>query len=126
MYCYSRGSEFIRLPGPYRTLPYRIRLEFLSRSRSLCARRTVVLPKILRFSAKKAISANRTVFSRVGDCDPIADCDPNFSDHDPKFWIAIRDFRIAIQNGLRSGVGSRIGSKQSPTLVFRIKTVLAF
>jgi hypothetical protein len=79
MYCYSRGSEFIRLPGPYRTLPYRIRLEFLSRSRSLCARRTVVLPKILRFSAKKAISANRTVFSRVGDCDPIADCDPNFS-----------------------------------------------
>jgi hypothetical protein len=33
---------------------------------------------------------------RVGDCDPIADCDPNFSDRDPKFLIAIRDFRIAI------------------------------
>jgi len=29
---------------PYRTVPYRFPLEFLSRSRSLCARRTVLFP----------------------------------------------------------------------------------
>jgi hypothetical protein len=59
---YSRGSEFILNTGAYRTVPYRFPLEYLSRSRSLSARRTVFLPKILRFSIKKFKSANRTVF----------------------------------------------------------------
>jgi hypothetical protein len=39
---------------PYRTVTYRFPLQFLSRSRSLSARRTVFLPKILRFSAEKS------------------------------------------------------------------------
>jgi hypothetical protein len=64
---YSRGSEFILNTVPYRnvayrTVPYRFPLEHYSRSQSLSARRTVFLPKIHSFSAKKVTSANRTVF----------------------------------------------------------------
>jgi hypothetical protein len=39
---------------------------------------------------------------------------PKRSDRDQNFLIATRSSRISIQNGLRSGVGS----KQSPTLKF--------
>ncbi len=46
----------------------------------------------------------------------IADRNPKRSDCDQKFLIAIQTFWISIRNGLRSGIGSRIGSKQSPTL----------
>jgi hypothetical protein len=60
----------------------------------------------LLFDQKRSIFTGFKEKTRVGDYDPIADRDPNFSDRDPKFLIAIRPFRIAIQNGLRSGVGS--------------------
>jgi hypothetical protein len=61
---YSRVSEYILYTVPERTVTYRFPLEHFSRSRrSLSARRNrTFLPKILRFSAKKVKSANRTVF----------------------------------------------------------------
>jgi hypothetical protein len=63
------------------------------------------------------------VISRVGDCfDPILDPTP---DRNP-FWIAIRDFRMPIQNfGSRSdlfGSRSAIGS-QSPTIGLEIVSI---
>jgi hypothetical protein len=46
----------------------------------------------------------------------IADRNLKKADRDLFFKIAIRTFRIAIQNGLQSKAGSTTGSKQSPTL----------
>jgi hypothetical protein len=53
-----------------------------------------------------------SLFYSVGDCDPIADRNPKRPDRDQKFL-----------NGLRSGVGLRIGSKQSQTLIFDLNWV---
>ena len=51
----------------------------------------------------------------------IADRNLKKADRDLFFKIAIRTFRIAIQNGLRSRAGSTTGSKKSPTLRVKLR-----
>jgi hypothetical protein len=53
---------------PYRSVPYRFPLEYLSRSRSQSARRTVFSLNSPFFNSYKSVSASRTVVKNWAFC----------------------------------------------------------